>query len=141
MAPEVYDDEQDKNKMRDPKTDVFSFGLILYELLMHQKVFPSNMSAAMIMRRAMSARPNDRPNIPSFIHQVLRELIIWSWNPVEKKRPTMAVLWKRMRDVGFNLFPNVTVTIGPPPVRSDAPMKKTECEADGRAPTPRVSED
>jgi serine/threonine protein kinase len=141
MAPEVYDDEQDGNKIRDPKTDIFSFGLILYELLMHQKVFPSSMSAATIMLRAMSTMPNDRPNISSLIHPILRELITRSWNPAPTKRPMMDTLWKRMRDVGFNLFPNVTVTIGPPPVTSDESMKKTECEADPRAPIPPVSDE
>jgi hypothetical protein len=130
MAPEVYDDEQDATKMRDPKADIFSFGLILYELLTHQKVFPSAMSAAMIMCRAMSTRPNDRPKIPSFIHPVLRELITQSWNAATTKRPMMDTLWKRMRDVEFNLFPNVTVTIGPRPVRSDDPTKKSKCETD-----------
>jgi serine/threonine-protein kinase len=112
MGPEVYDDNQEGNKTGDPKTDVFSFGLILYELLTHQKVFPISMSSAMVMRRALSTSPNDRPNIPSFIHPVLRELITRSWNPATKKRPSMDTLWKRMRDVGFRLFPNVNVTSG-----------------------------
>jgi serine/threonine-protein kinase len=138
IAPEVYADEQDGNKMQDPKTDVFSFGLILYDVLTDQKVFPSAMTAAMIMRRAMSTRPNDRPVIPLLIHPVLRELITRSWNPTTTQRPTMDDLWTQMRDVGFRLFPTVTVTIGPSPVSSDDPLNKTKCKADARAPTPPV---
>jgi serine/threonine protein kinase len=129
MAPEIYDSVPREERIYDPKSDAFSFGLILYELLTHQKVFPSAMSAAMIMRRAMSTRPNDRPNIPSFIPPALRELITRSWHPATKERPTMDTLWKHMRDIGFKLFPNVSVTVGPLPVTSDAPMNTTKCDA------------
>jgi hypothetical protein len=90
------------------------------ELLTHQRVFPSKMSAAMIMRRALSTMPNDRPMIPSYyLHPVLRELITRSWNPAATKRATMDALWKRMQDVGFNIFPNVIVTIDPSPMSPD----------------------
>jgi hypothetical protein len=74
-APEIYDDGYDGAKVRDPKTDVFSFGLILFEIVSNHKVFPSTISAAVIMRRAMSARPSDRAVIPSDVHGVVRELI------------------------------------------------------------------
>jgi serine/threonine protein kinase len=109
MAPEIYEDRCDGPKIRDPKSDVFSFGLILYELLFCSRVFPASMSAAVIMRRAMSTRPSDRPKIPPGIHAVLREMIIRCWIATTTKRPTMEDLWKRMREVGFRLFPDLEV--------------------------------
>jgi serine/threonine protein kinase len=39
MAPEVYEDRSVGDKVRDPKTDVFSFSLILYEILLDRKYF------------------------------------------------------------------------------------------------------
>jgi serine/threonine protein kinase len=75
MAPEIYDDEREGKKTRDPKTDVFLFGLILYEILTGQKVFASTISIAAIMRKALSDGPRDRPMIPSKVHKILQEVI------------------------------------------------------------------
>jgi serine/threonine protein kinase len=113
MAPEIYDDEHDGHRLRDPKTDVFSFGLIVYELLCSQKIFPSTMSAATIMRRAMSTRTSDRPMIPDSLHPILRELMSRSWIPTATKRPSLDTLWKRMRGARFKLFPTVEVVFLP----------------------------
>jgi serine/threonine protein kinase len=113
MAPEIYDDEHDGLKLRDPKTDVFSFGLIAYELLCGQRIFPSSMSAATIMRRAMSTRASDRPVIPDSLHPILRELMTRSWVPTATKRPSLETLWKRMRSVRFKLFPSVQLDFVP----------------------------
>jgi serine/threonine protein kinase len=53
MAPEIYDDERESVRVRTPGTDIFAFALIIFELLTHRKVFPSTLSAAIIMRRAL----------------------------------------------------------------------------------------
>jgi serine/threonine protein kinase len=113
MAPEIYDDEEDGRRWHDPKTDVFSFGLILYELITGQKVFPATLSAALIMRRAMSNRPRDRPGIPHDINPVLREMITRSWVPNVRLRPTFEIYWKQMREISFKLFPDVHVSVHP----------------------------
>jgi hypothetical protein len=112
-APEVYDDELEGKKTRDPKTDVFSFGLIVFEILCGQKVFSPTMSAAAIMRKAQSDRPKDRPMISSRLHKVLQEMICRSWVSAATKRQPMETHWKRMRDVGFKLLPGVEVKFLP----------------------------
>jgi hypothetical protein len=61
-----------ERKSPDLKTDVFSFGLILYEILVEQKVFPSTMSTAVMMWKALSDQPRDRPEIPTRLHKVLQ---------------------------------------------------------------------
>jgi hypothetical protein len=113
MAPEVYDDEYDQKRTRDPKTDVFSLGLIMYELLCGSKVFSLTMSSSAIMRKALSERPRDRPLIPTSVHKILQEMISRCWVPAETKRPTMENLWDRMREVDFKLFPDVDVIVLP----------------------------
>jgi serine/threonine protein kinase len=113
MAPEVYKDRENEQKSRDPKTDVFSFGLILYEILCTQRVFPPTCSAAVIMRRAMSAKAADRPVIPGGLHPVLRELIAKSWVATASKRQSFGAMWKRLRDVQFSVFPSVAVQFVP----------------------------
>jgi serine/threonine protein kinase len=130
MAPEIYDDEHDGQRLRDPKTDVFSFGLIIYELLCGQKIFPSTMSAATIMRRAMSTRASDRPMIPDSLHPILRELMSRSWIPTATKRPSIETLWKRMRGARFKLFPTVDAVFIP--LNSDSaysPLKEPKASS------------
>jgi hypothetical protein len=113
MAPEIYEDRQNGRKSRDPKTDVFSFALILYETLCGQRVFPPTCSASVIMRRAMSAKASDRPVIPSDWHPLLRELIMKGWGYAPAKRPSFEVMWKQLLDAKFAVFPNVEVHFVP----------------------------
>jgi serine/threonine protein kinase len=109
LVPEVYDNEHEGKRTPDPKMDVFSFGLILYEILFEQKVFPSALSNAVIVRKAPSDKPRDRRTIPTTLHTILPEAISRSWVSVATKRPPMETHWKRMREVGFKLFPGVEV--------------------------------
>jgi hypothetical protein len=108
-APEVYEDRENERRSRDPKPDVFSFALILYEILCQQPVFPPTYSAAMIMRRAISAKASDRPVIPSGLPAVLQDLIAKNWLSAASKRQTFAVMWQRLWAVGFKVFPAVEV--------------------------------
>jgi serine/threonine-protein kinase len=110
MAPEIYDDLSHPAKVPDPKSDVFSFGLILYELVCGSKVFPSSMPAVMVMRRAMSAH---RLGIPADVHPVVRELNSRSWVLTAQNRPSFAALWKQIRDCEFKLFPAADVCFIP----------------------------
>jgi hypothetical protein len=111
MAPEIFDNEHGGAMLRDPKTDIFSFGLIVYEIISDgRKIFLSTMSAATIMRRAMSTHASDRPVIPDALHPIFRELMSRTWVPVPVKRASPETLWKRIRGVRFKLFPDVEVS-------------------------------
>jgi hypothetical protein len=111
MAPELYEDRASGDKVRDPRTDIFSFALILYEILVGQKVFPPTMSAAVVMRRAMSVRPQDRPTLPDDVRPFLRDLIRRSWNASVQKRPDFEWISKRLREVGLEVIPDVEMDL------------------------------
>jgi hypothetical protein len=113
MAPEINEDQTSGTRTRHPKTDTFSFSLILFEILCGSKVFPSIMSAAVIMRKAMSWKAVDRPVIPTTVHSILQALIGRGWSTSPAKRPTFEMMWKQLRDIGFNVFPNVQVQFTP----------------------------
>jgi serine/threonine protein kinase len=113
MAPDIYDDGHGSQRLRDPAMDVFSLRLIAYEILCGQRVFPSRMSAAMIMRRTMSTRASDRPIIPDTLYPILPELITRIWIPSAMQRPSLETLWKRMCAVGFRFFKIVEVRFVP----------------------------
>jgi serine/threonine protein kinase len=96
IAPDVYEDLCIGQKVRDPKMDVFSFTLILYELLFQKRVFSPTLSAARIMRQAMSTRLQDRPAISDEIHPVLRDMIRQGWAPAMAKRKDFEWMWKQL---------------------------------------------
>jgi serine/threonine protein kinase len=113
MAPELYEDRENERKSQDPKTDVFSFGLIPYEILCTQRVFPASCSAPVIMRQAMSAKAADRPVIRGDLHPVLRELIVKSLCAASSKRPTFEAMWARLRAIEFKVVPTVEIEFVP----------------------------
>jgi non-specific serine/threonine protein kinase len=113
MAPEMYEDRTTGIRTRDPRTDTFSFSLILFEILFESKVFPSTLSGSIIMRKAMSAKAIDRPIIPTTIHPILQTLIAKGWSTLPAKRPTFDAMWKQLRDIEFKFFPNVQVQFTP----------------------------
>jgi hypothetical protein len=56
------------------------------------------------MRKALSVRAKDRPQIPDTLHPILRELISRSCQPSLAKRTPMYMIWQRMREVDFQFF-------------------------------------
>jgi serine/threonine protein kinase len=111
MAPEAYDDDDGDIKARDPKTDVFSFGLIAFEIVAIARVFPTSMAAAAIMRKVMSARRDDRPRFPESVPGALADLIQRCWVPLSSKRPSFSDIVRQMNQIQFRFFPDVTLRL------------------------------
>jgi hypothetical protein len=73
------------NTKRDPAIDVFSFALILFEILFGEKVFPESLSDGDVFREALRSH---RPLIKTTLHQILQELISRGWSTESDQRPT-----------------------------------------------------
>jgi serine/threonine protein kinase len=108
-APEVSGGCDDKIG-RTAKADVFSFGVILYEIVCGQTVFPSTLAPATIWRKSHDPRPGARPVIPASIHPILRSCIQRCWVPDPSKRPKLSDLWQQLRDVRFG-FPDAPIHV------------------------------
>jgi serine/threonine protein kinase len=80
-APEQFE----ANTACTPKVDVFSFGLILYELLVGEPVFPVSMSPFAVSR---AHRDGTRPSIPDSVGAFMQQLIdrCWSTNPGKRSQ-------------------------------------------------------
>jgi serine/threonine protein kinase len=99
MAPECY-----KNKFS-PKSDVFSFGLIIFELLAGEPAFSANLTAFAAAKELLFGKT--RPEIPKWIGIGMRELIeeCWAQNPDE--RPSFEDIFERLQGMAFRVMPGV----------------------------------
>jgi serine/threonine protein kinase len=97
-APEQFQNEEDITN----KIDVFSFGLILYEILIGSAVFPSSMYPFPIMRRVLNG---DMPSIPERCGPFMQRLIhrCWSMNP--QSRPSFDDIFVELQSNDFRIFP------------------------------------
>jgi serine/threonine protein kinase len=77
-APERYNEE-----IPTASVDVFSFGLILYEILAGQAVFPDDLTPFEIIRMHEQAV---RPEIPDHVYPHIQDLIrrCWSAEPIDR---------------------------------------------------------
>jgi serine/threonine protein kinase len=107
-APEVSGSGDAVN--RTLKADVFSFGVILYEILFGTPVFPSTLGTATIWRKALDPKPGARPVIPASAHPALRSCIQRCWVPDPQRRPKLEDLWTLLRDANFG-FPDVPIAL------------------------------
>jgi serine/threonine protein kinase len=138
MAPEQYgnDDDDQDGELRDPKTDVFAFGLIAFELVSLARVFPPSMALGKIMRTAKSGQAADRPKISDSVPGVLADLIRRCWVPEPSMRPPFAEILRQLNGITFHVFPDGDrrLTMLPseslPESRAGVCNTKAESEAD-----------
>jgi serine/threonine protein kinase len=89
------------------KVDVFTFGLLLYELLVHYPVFPQSNTPFDVIR---CLRNRDLPAVPTHCGSVMQNLIPRCWLPDPGKRPSFDEILSDFRSCQFNILPNADST-------------------------------
>jgi serine/threonine protein kinase len=88
---------------RTTKTDVFPFGLVLYEMIGRMLVFGDNFSLEHVVKRIRARQP---PNIPDAFGALMQRLIPQCWSERPELRPSFAEIFKMFESVGFAILPN-----------------------------------
>jgi serine/threonine protein kinase len=98
-APECFENR------RTLKSDVFSFGIILCELLSGQPGLPLNLPEPRLMRMIVVDRA--RPAIPDFVDRKVRRLICDCWKQKPHKRPSFEEILERLDEMDFRITAGV----------------------------------
>jgi serine/threonine protein kinase len=99
MAPEALDGSGPTKKF-----DVFAFGLIIYEILVGESVFPKTGSALQIAGMHVKGI---RPDIPKGIHGSVGKLIQQCWSNNPEDRPTFDKIFDKLERDWFPFFKDV----------------------------------
>jgi serine/threonine protein kinase len=86
------------------KADVFSFGLIIYEMLVGKSAFPR--TSTIVDMNAVHHN-GVRPEIPSHVGTWITGLIEACWSVDPDDRPTFREIYLRLEEIGFALFEDV----------------------------------
>jgi serine/threonine protein kinase len=99
MSPESFDDPHPTKKF-----DVFAFGLILFELLCNESVFPKDSQMLVVYKLH---KKGVRPQIPEWISAPISELIESCWSVNPESRPSFDEIYDKLAKVRFRFFDDV----------------------------------
>jgi serine/threonine protein kinase len=99
-APELFNETVQLT----PKVDVWSFGLILYELVSGLSVFPSRLASFEVIRRM---RDRFRPIIPEECGRYMGGLIDRCWSDDPSCRPSFDEILREFQARNFTILPKV----------------------------------
>jgi serine/threonine protein kinase len=99
LAPECYDDQYSW------ESDVFSFGLILYELVTREPAFPKHLNQLAIVKLLII--DDKRPTIPAFVLPAVKKLICQCWKRKVSRRPTFDQILDQLEEMKFKVTANV----------------------------------
>jgi serine/threonine protein kinase len=102
MAPVMYEEAE-----YDSKVDVFSFGLIAYEVVSGQAVFSGNLTPPQIMKKVLS---DWRPGFPEHVAMWVRELIGSCWSCDPARRPSFWDILATLESHNFKIVGGVDST-------------------------------
>jgi serine/threonine protein kinase len=86
------------------RVDVFSVGLILYEMLTGHEAFSSELSAADLRRKIQE---RERPPIPGSMKREVGQLIERCWDSDPTKRPSIGEVWHILKQMRFAIIEGV----------------------------------
>jgi serine/threonine protein kinase len=101
MAPEMHESDDYTTAV-----DVFSFAMIVYEVIVGRPVFPPRMGPMTVMEKI---KTGERPDIPRTVDGVARKIISWSWSPNPDLRPTMDEVVYLLQGIQFRLTEGVDI--------------------------------
>jgi serine/threonine protein kinase len=99
QAPEIYEDGPYTGKV-----DVFAFGLILYEILALEPVFPSSLPPQVVMKRLIDER---FPVIPDDWLPSVKELLKRCWQRNPPFRPSFEDIESHLKANSFQVVSGV----------------------------------
>jgi serine/threonine protein kinase len=99
-APELFEEGGKCTR----NSDVFSFGLVLYEILAERPVFDCEKEPALDVIRRLRAR--NFPAIPAGCGELMCELIPRCWDADPGKRPSFEEIFRLFQDADFAIIPD-----------------------------------
>jgi serine/threonine protein kinase len=91
-----------------PQTDVFSFGLVLYEIIGNIPVFDGSVSLAEVVRRL---RDHRLPTIPDTFGPLMQKLIPRCWLSAPRHRPSFQDIFREFESAGFDILPHADASV------------------------------